>query len=43
MMANRRRGTTYVGVTSDLATRIYQDRQGTGSDFCARYQLNLLV
>ena len=43
MMANRRRGTIYVGVTSDLAARICQHRQGTGSDFCARYRLNLLV
>ncbi|WP_313808877.1 GIY-YIG nuclease family protein [Sphingobium sp.] len=43
IMSNRYRGTLYIGVTSDLASRIYQHRSGTGSDFCARYGLNRLV
>ncbi|MFK4793320.1 GIY-YIG nuclease family protein [Sphingobium sp. ZW T5_29] len=43
IMSNRYRGTLYVGVTSDLASRIHQHRTGTGSDFCARYQLSRLV
>ncbi|RXR27245.1 GIY-YIG nuclease family protein [Sphingobium fluviale] len=43
MMADRYRGTMYVGVTSDLPTRIYQHRGGTGSDFCAKYGLTRLV
>jgi putative endonuclease len=43
MMADRYRGTLYVGVTSDLARRISQHRDGTGSDFCARYGLRRLV
>ena len=43
IMADRYRGTIYVGVTSDLAARIFQHRQGTGSDFCARYALRRLV
>ncbi|WP_408589711.1 GIY-YIG nuclease family protein [Novosphingobium sp.] len=43
IMADRYRGAMYVGVTSDLAARIHQHRQGTGSDFCARYGLKLLV
>ncbi len=42
-MADRYRGTIYVGVTSDLAARIFQHRQNAGSDFCARYGLNRLV
>lgn len=42
-MANRYRGTIYVGVTSDLAAHIYQQRSGEGSHFCARYGLNRLV
>ena len=42
-MADRYRGTMYVGVTSSLADRIYQHRTGTGSDFCARYDLHRLV
>jgi putative endonuclease len=43
IMADRYRGTLYVGVTSDLALRINQHREGTGSDFCARYGLKRLV
>ena len=43
IMADRYRGTMYVGVTSDLPARIHQHRIGTGSDFCARYGLNRLV
>ena len=43
MMADRYRGTMYVGVTSDLAARIHQHRNGTGSDFCKRYGLTRLV
>ena len=43
MMADRYRGTLYVGVTSDLASRIDQHRLGAGSDFCARYGLTRLV
>jgi putative endonuclease len=43
IMADRYRGTMYVGVTADLAARIDQHTSGTGSDFCARYGLNRLV
>lgn len=43
IMTDRYRGTMYVGVTSDLAVRVYQHKSGTGSDFCARYGLNRLV
>ena len=43
IMANRYRGTIYVGVTSDLAARVLQHRIGTGSDFCAQYGLSRLV
>jgi putative endonuclease len=43
IMADRYRGTLYVGVTTDLAARIHQHRSGTGSDFCARYGLQRLV
>lgn len=42
-MVDRYRGTMYVGVTSDLAHRIHQHRDGSGSDFCARYGLTRLV
>ena len=43
IMANRYRGTIYVGVTSDLADRIAQHRDGKGSAFCAEHALNRLV
>jgi putative endonuclease len=43
IMADRYRGTLYVGVTADLPRRISQHREGSGSDFCARYGLNRLV
>ena len=43
IMADPYRGTMYVGVTSDLLTRITQHREGCGSDFCMRYGLKRLV
>ncbi|MFT3967418.1 MAG: GIY-YIG nuclease family protein [Sphingobium sp.] len=43
IMADRYRGTIYVGVTSHLATRVQQHRSGEGSDFCARDGLFCLV
>ncbi|WP_454598201.1 GIY-YIG nuclease family protein [Qipengyuania sp. SM2507] len=43
IMANRYRGALYVGVTSDLARRVSQHRDGTGSDYCATRGLNRLV
>ena len=43
IMADRYRGTMYVGVTTDLPSRIFQHRTGDGSDFCRRYRLDRLV
>ena len=43
IMADRYRGTLYVGVTANLPARIYQHRQGEGSDFCRCYGLTRLV
>ncbi|ANI76810.1 MULTISPECIES: GIY-YIG nuclease family protein [Sphingobium] len=43
IMADRYRGTMYVGVTANLAARIHQHRLGEGSDFCTRYGLVHLV
>jgi putative endonuclease len=43
IMADRYRGTMYVGVTSDIASRVSQHRDDAGSDFCARYELKRLV
>ncbi|QIQ86620.1 GIY-YIG nuclease family protein [Erythrobacter sp.] len=43
VMADRYRGTMYVGVTADLALRVSHHRNGKGSEFCARYGLKRLV
>lgn len=43
IMADRYRGTMYVGVTAHLAARIHQHRAGEGSEFCTRYRLDRLV
>ncbi|MBB5699560.1 GIY-YIG nuclease family protein [Sphingomonas yantingensis] len=43
IMADRYRGTMYVGVTADVAARVAQHRAGEGSDFCRRYGLDRLV
>ena len=43
IMTDRYRGTLYVGVTSDIATRVSQHREDIGSDFCKRYGLHRLV
>lgn len=43
IMADRYRGTIYIGVTSDIAARVFAHREGRGSLFCARYDLTRLV
>jgi putative endonuclease len=43
IMADRYRGTLYIGVTSNLAARIWTHREGSGSTFCSRYGLKRLV
>lgn len=42
-MTNRARGVLYTGVTADLIGRVQQHRDGTGSAFCRRYNLDKLV
>ena len=43
IMANRRNGTLYVGVTSNLADRVWQHREGLTPGFTKRYGCKLLV
>jgi putative endonuclease len=43
IMADRYRGTIYIGVTSDIAARVWAHREGRGSKFCKRYGLIRLV
>ena len=43
IMANKRNGTLYVGVTSDLLKRVYQHKQTETDGFTKRYNCKLLV
>jgi putative endonuclease len=43
ILANRKQGTLYTGVTSDLLSRMEQHKLGKGSAFAAQHQCNLLV
>ena len=43
ILTNKRNGTLYVGVTSNLPKRIDEHRSGHGSDFTSRYKLTTLV
>ena len=43
IMASRRNGTLYLGVTSDLAGRAYQHRHGQADGFSKQYGCRLLV
>lgn len=43
LLANRKQGTLYCGVTSDLPTRLDQHKRGAGSVFTAKYRCTRLV
>ena len=43
ILASRRHGTLYVGVTNNLSTRMEQHREGFGSAFVKKYQVYRLV
>ncbi|MES2136726.1 MAG: GIY-YIG nuclease family protein [Pseudomonadota bacterium] len=43
IMANRKNGTIYIGVTSDLAKRVYEHREGLVAGFTRRYGCKRLV
>jgi predicted GIY-YIG superfamily endonuclease len=43
IMANRRNGTLYTGVTSNLSQRVYQHRESLTPGFTTRYGCQLLV
>lgn len=42
-MTNKRYGVLYIGVTSDLAARVAQHRDGKGGEFTSRYKCSRLV
>ena len=43
MLASRRNGTLYIGVTNNLARRTHEHRSGVGSAFTMKYGVNILV
>jgi putative endonuclease len=43
IMANRRNGTLYIGVTSDVPKRAYEHREGLAPGFTRQYGCKMLV
>ena len=43
IMASRRNGTIYIGVTSDLPKRVWQHREGVIEGFTKKYGCKMLV
>jgi len=43
IMASRRNGTLYVGVTNDLVRRVWEHREGTAPGFTQKYGVKTLV
>jgi predicted GIY-YIG superfamily endonuclease len=43
IMASRRNGTLYTGLTSDLPQRVWQHREGVADGFTKRYGCKLFV
>ncbi len=43
MMASKRNGTIYTGVTSDLVARVWQHREGVAEGFTKQYGCKMLV
>jgi putative endonuclease len=43
ILASKKNGTLYIGVTNDLARRIYQHKEGSGSIFTRKYQVHRFV
>jgi len=43
IMASKRNGTLYVGVTNDLVRRVYEHREGQAEGFTKKYGVKALV
>jgi putative endonuclease len=43
ILASKRNGTLYIGVTSDLVQRVYQHRNDVNDGFTKQYQVHILV
>ena len=43
ILASKRNGTLYIGVTNDLARRVYEHRSGAADGFTKKYGVHQLV
>lgn len=43
ILANRRNGTLYVGVTNNLVKRVYEHKHGLNDGFTKKYSIHMLV
>jgi len=43
IMASKRNGTLYVGITSDLIKRVYEHKNNLAAGFTRKYKIHLLV
>lgn len=43
LMASKRNGTLYIGVTSDLIRRVWEHKQGAVEGFTKKYGVHMLV
>ena len=43
ILASKRNGTLYVGVTSDLVKRVYEHKNDLADGFTKKYQVHMLV
>jgi putative endonuclease len=43
LLASKQNGTLYIGVTGNLAARVFAHKQGLASKFTKRYGVKLLV
>ena len=43
ILASRMHGTLYIGVTNDIARRVWEHRSGKGSEFAKQYRVHRLV
>ncbi|MEQ1788979.1 MAG: GIY-YIG nuclease family protein [Rickettsiales bacterium] len=43
ILASKRNGTLYIGVTNDIARRVWEHKQGLAEGFTRKYKVHILV